>query len=53
MRSLVPNLVPMAVLLPLLGAALTLAFRRSPVLQRTISVGVLTTVVAVAAVLVQ
>ncbi|HEX5969625.1 MAG TPA: Na+/H+ antiporter subunit D [Intrasporangium sp.] len=53
MTSIVPNLVPMAVLLPLLGAALTLAFRRSAALQRTISVGVLATVVAVAAVLIQ
>ena len=53
MRSMVPNLIPMAVLLPLLGAALTLAYRRSAALQRTISVGVLATVVAVAAVLIQ
>ena len=53
MSSWVPNLVPMAVLLPLLGAALTLSFRRSPALQRTISVGVLATVVVVAAVLIQ
>ena len=42
MNSFVPNLVPMAVLLPLLGAALTLAFRRTPALQRAISMGVLT-----------
>jgi multicomponent Na+:H+ antiporter subunit D len=42
----------MAVLLPLLGAALTLAFRRTPALQRAISMGVLTAVVAVAGTLV-
>ena len=53
MTSVVPNLVPMAVLLPLLGAALTLAFRRTPALQRTISVAVLASVVVVAAVLIQ
>ena len=48
----VPNLVPMPVLLPLLGAALTLAFRRSPRLQRGVSIAVLVAVVAVAALLV-
>ena len=48
----VPNLVPMPVLLPLLGAALTLAFRRSARLQRGISIAVLAAVVAVAGVLV-
>ena len=42
----------MAVLLPLLGAALTLAVRRSPGLQRAISVGVLSAVAAVAGTLV-
>ncbi|MEO5743766.1 MAG: Na+/H+ antiporter subunit D, partial [Terracoccus sp.] len=47
-----PALVPMPVLLPLLGAALTLAFRRSARLQRTTSVTVLSLVVVVAAVLV-
>lgn len=52
MTSWVPNLVPLPVLLPLLGAALTLAFRRSPRLQRMTSISVLTGVVAVAAVLV-
>lgn len=49
----VPNLVPLPVLLPLLGAALTLAFRRSPRLQRTVSIAVLTAVVVVAGILVQ
>jgi multicomponent Na+:H+ antiporter subunit D len=48
----VPNLVPLPVLLPLLGAALTLAFRRSPRLQRGVSIVVLAAVVTVAAVLV-
>ncbi|MHA3837931.1 Na+/H+ antiporter subunit D [Terrabacter sp. AAH1] len=48
----VPNLVPLPVLLPLLGAALTLAFRRSPRLQRSVSIVVLAAVVTVAAVLV-
>lgn len=48
----VPNLVPLPVLLPLLGAALTLAFRRSPRLQRGVSIAVLAAVVAVAGVLV-
>ncbi|OFE14764.1 Na+/H+ antiporter subunit D [Humibacillus sp. DSM 29435] len=47
-----PALVPMPVLLPLFGAALTLAFRRSARLQRTTSVTVLSLVVVVAAVLV-
>ncbi|MBC9821997.1 Na+/H+ antiporter subunit D [Terrabacter sp. MAHUQ-38] len=47
----VPDLVPLPVLLPLLGAALTLAFRRSPRLQRGISVAVLVAVVAAAGVL--
>ena len=48
----VTDLVPMPVLLPLLGAALTLAFRRSPRLQRGVSIAVLAAVVAVAVVLV-
>jgi len=48
----VPNLVPLPVLLPLLGAALTLAFRRSPRLQRSVSIAVLAAVVGVAGVLV-
>src|SRR5690349_22820513 len=48
----VPDLVPLPVLLPLLGAALTLAFRRSPRLQRAVSIAVLAAVVAVAGVLV-
>lgn len=48
----VPDLVPLPVLLPLLGAALTLAFRRSPRLQRGISIAVLAAVVVVAGVLV-
>ncbi|KRF43185.1 cation:proton antiporter [Terrabacter sp. Soil811] len=48
----VPNLVPLPVLLPLLGAALTLAFRRSPRLQRGVSIAVLAAVVAVAGALV-
>ncbi|WP_020144850.1 Na+/H+ antiporter subunit D [Terracoccus sp. 273MFTsu3.1] len=47
----VPNLVPLPVLLPLLGAALTLAFRRSPRLQRGVSIAVLAAVVVVAGVL--
>jgi multicomponent Na+:H+ antiporter subunit D len=51
--STVADLVPMPVLLPLLGAALTLAFRRSARLQRITSVSVLSVVVVVAAVLVQ
>ena len=46
------TLVPLPVLLPLLGAALTLAFRRSARLQRLTSVTVLSAVVAVAALLV-
>jgi multicomponent Na+:H+ antiporter subunit D len=50
--DLVPNLLPMPVLLPLLGAALTLALRRSPRLQRSTSIAVLTATVAVAGVLV-
>ncbi|WP_404392107.1 Na+/H+ antiporter subunit D [Humibacillus xanthopallidus] len=48
----VPNLLPLPVLLPLLGAALTLAFRRSDRLQRAVSIAVLGAVVVVAAVLV-
>ena len=48
----VPDLVPLPVLLPLLGAALTLAFRRSPRLQRAVSIAVLAAVVAVAGLLV-
>jgi multicomponent Na+:H+ antiporter subunit D len=48
----VPDLVPLPVLLPLLGAALTLAFRRSPRLQRSVSIVVLAAVVVVAGVLV-
>jgi len=48
----VPDLVPLPVLLPLLGAALTLAFRRSPRLQRGVSIAVLAAVVLVAGVLV-
>ncbi len=48
----VPNLLPLPVLLPLLGAALALAFRRSDRLQRGVSIAVLTAVVVVAAVLV-
>ncbi|WP_330476509.1 Na+/H+ antiporter subunit D [Terrabacter sp. C0L_2] len=48
----VPDLVPLPVLLPLLGAALTLAFRRSPRLQRSVSIAVLAAVVAVAGILV-
>ena len=46
------NLLPLPVLLPLLGAALTLALRRSPRLQRFISITVLSGVVAVSAMLV-
>ncbi len=49
----VADIVPMPVLLPLLGAALTMAFRRSPRLQRAVSIAVLSTTVVVAAVLVQ
>ena len=53
MQLAVPDLVPLPVLLPLLGAALTLAFRRSPRLQRSVSIAVLSAVVVVAAVLVR
>ena len=52
MTSLVPKLVPMAVLLPLIGAGLALAARRSPRFQRVISIVMLSAVVAVAAVLI-
>ncbi len=45
------NLVPLPVLLPLLGAALTLAARRAPRLQRVTSLAALTGLVAAAAVL--
>ena len=48
----VPNLVPLPVLLPLLGAALALAFRRSPRLQRVVSLAALAAVVVVAGILV-
>jgi multicomponent Na+:H+ antiporter subunit D len=48
----VPDLVPLPVLLPLLGAALALAFRRSPRLQRSVSIAVLAAVVVVAGILV-
>jgi multicomponent Na+:H+ antiporter subunit D len=48
----VPNLLPLPVLLPLLGAALALAFRRSDRLQRAVSIAALAGVVVVAAVLV-
>jgi multicomponent Na+:H+ antiporter subunit D len=44
-------LVPLPVVLPLLGAALTLILSRRPVLQRTVSTTVLVTVVAIAATL--
>jgi multicomponent Na+:H+ antiporter subunit D len=50
--DLVPDLLPLPVLLPLLGAALTLAVRRTPWLQRATSIAVLTATVAVAGVLV-
>ena len=46
------NLVPLPVLLPLLGAALSLAVRRSPLLQRVTSTVALTGLVVVAAILV-
>jgi len=52
MTSFAPNLVPMAVLLPLVGAGLALAARRSPRFQRGISLLMLSTVVVVAAILV-
>jgi multicomponent Na+:H+ antiporter subunit D len=45
-------LVPLPVILPLLGAGLTLMLSRRPVLQRAVSTTVLATVVAVAATLV-
>ena len=45
-------LVPLPVLLPLLGAALTLMASRSPAVQRAVSTTVLTTVVAVSVALV-
>jgi multicomponent Na+:H+ antiporter subunit D len=48
----VPNLLPLPVLLPLFGAAMTLAFRRSDRLQRVVSLAVLAGVVVVAGVLV-
>ncbi|GAA2743798.1 Na+/H+ antiporter subunit D [Terrabacter aerolatus] len=48
----VPDLVPLPVLLPLLGAALALAFRRSPRLQRIVSLAALAAVVVVAGILV-
>ena len=51
-RSIVESLLPLPVLLPLLGAGLTLVLARRPRAQRVVSVGVLTAVVAVAAVLV-
>ncbi|WP_106850364.1 Na+/H+ antiporter subunit D [Blastococcus sp. Marseille-P5729] len=41
-------LIPLPVLLPLLGAALTLIFRHSVMLQRAISVGILALTLAVA-----
>src|SRR4051794_22263580 len=44
-------LVPIAVLLPLLGAALSLALSRYPVAQRRLSLGVLAAMVVVSAVL--
>ena len=45
-------LVPLPVLLPLLGAGLTLVLSRRPILQRTVSTTVLSAVVVVAAILV-
>ena len=45
-------LVPLPVLLPLLGAALTLMASRSPAVQRAVSTVALTAVVAVAVALV-
>ena len=42
----VTDLVPLPVLLPLLGAALALAFRRSPRLQRGVSIAVLYLVIS-------
>jgi multicomponent Na+:H+ antiporter subunit D len=47
----VNSLVALPILLPLLGAALSLAARRSPALQRAASLAVLGAVVAIAAVL--
>ena len=44
-------LVPLPVIMPLLGAALTLVLARRPQLQRTVSVAVLTATLAVSAVL--
>jgi multicomponent Na+:H+ antiporter subunit D len=49
--SLVESLLPLPVLLPLLGAGATLVLAGRPTAQRTVSVGVLTAVVAIAAVL--
>ncbi|HET7350805.1 MAG TPA: proton-conducting transporter membrane subunit, partial [Marmoricola sp.] len=47
------ELVPLPVILPLLGAGLTLVLSHRPALQRTVSITVLSTVVLVAAALVQ
>src|SRR5690606_15350292 len=44
-------LVPMPVVLPLLGAGLTLVFSRRPRTQRFVTIGVLSAVVVIAAVL--
>jgi multicomponent Na+:H+ antiporter subunit D len=44
-------LVPLPVILPLLGAGLTLMLSRRPALQRAVSTGVLSSVVVIAAVL--
>ena len=49
--SPIDALLPLPVLLPLLGAGVTLVLARRPMLQRWVSLGVLTAVVAVSAVL--
>ena len=49
--SLLATLIPLPVLLPLLGAGLTLVLSRRPMLQRAVSVAVLAVVVVIAALL--
>ncbi|MEJ2868467.1 Na+/H+ antiporter subunit D [Actinomycetospora sp. OC33-EN08] len=51
-RTLVESLLPLPVLLPLLGAGAALVLAGRPRVQRWLSVGVLTAVVAIAAILV-
>ncbi|HWN26051.1 MAG TPA: Na+/H+ antiporter subunit D [Actinomycetospora sp.] len=49
--SLLATIIPLPVLLPLLGAGLTLVLARRPTLQRAVSVTVLSAVVVIAALL--